>query len=528
MKKLLLLTPILALTIASIALQGCNRSESPSGLPGKPGASTEKNSFGEVTAQLEPGGSLYLYLSTEQLLAGVSDKLASVRQVFDVLPNVGDKDKEKLGKVFDVVTSLIKDSGFEDISGFGASSVMHEPGLYHSKTLLHHYKGKGSGFLWTMFGQKPHALDGLNMLPASTAVAYFGDIDVKLLWSTIQKEVSKAGIPEAEQALAKVPQEFEKATQLNLDKVLNSLDGEFGFALMLDDGHKLTLPIPNLTMDIPEPSLLLAIKVKDDTIFNRLEELMKQSGQQVINVDKPNLKMRTLPVPLPLPIQLRPTIARSEGYLLIASSDSVIQQALAVKGGQAKGLKAEAEFQRLSKDVPLQGNHFSFVSQRFGGTLIGLQQQAMQMMSGGNADGAKTLQSLFGTNAAGCGFCVSANTDEGWLKVGNGNQHPAKVFLAATVAPVAIGAAMALPALAKAKEKAQTISCISNLKQIDLAKRMWATDNNKGENDTPSAADLAKYLANHRMPTCPSGGSYTINAVSQAPECSVSGHVLSK
>jgi len=76
-----------------------------------------------------------------------------------------------------------------------------------------------------------------------------------------------------------------------------------------------------------------------------------------------------------------------------------------------------------------------------------------------------------------------------------------------TVAIVAIGAAVALPLLAKQKAVAQSISCMNNMKQIGLAARMWSSDHNQML--PPDFASMSNEIASPMILVCAQDGSKT-------------------
>lgn len=512
------------LVILAVCLSGLL----PNNLPAQPAAkfvSAEKTSFTEVTAQLDPGGDFYLYLGTAQWLDGLAAKVSGLRQKFITMPGLKDEDRDNVNKGFDLVARLITDSGLEDISGVGMSSIEIEKGMYRNKFLMHHYPGKGTGFLWQLVGKAPHPLTGLDLLPTDTALAFFSDMDLPLLWSFTQDEVAKSGFPQAQEWLAQVPAQFEAKTKVNWNQFLHSLGGEFGVVMTLDPSNNVPIPIPPSHMIlIPAPRLMIVVKVNDDTIFNRIDAELKKNPQ-VVSVDQAGLKMRTMPVPLPLGIELRPTTASSGGYLFIASSDSLIQDALAVKNGQKPGLTSTAEFKHLSQNIPDKGNSFTYMSQRFGQTIITAQQQLMTSSVGNTSGQAQWMQSLFNDyNRPAFSYSVGLNTPDGCLAVGNGNQSAANMVLLPAVAVPGMLAAIAIPNFVKARATAQQNACINNLRQLDAAKNQWALEKVKKEGDVPTKEDLLPYL--RKWPVCPQGGTYTIGALGEPPTCSIPGHAL--
>lgn len=502
---------------------GCGKK---SAAPKSTVVSAERTSFAEVTSQLDPGGNFYLYLGTAQWLEHLSAKVETWRSSFTAMPDINQGNVANINKAFDIINHVIKDSGVEDISGVGMSSVEVEKGMFHNKMLLHHYAGSGNGFLWKLCGKEPHALNGLDLLPANTALAAFSDVELPLLWTVTKEQVAKSGFPQAQEFLEKLPAQFEQKTRLKWDNVLNSLGGEAGFVLTLNESNNIPVPLPGAALTIPEPGLLLVLKVNDDTLFNRIDQEL-QSNPQIVSVESPGLKMRTMPVPIPFLGSLRPTTASSGGYLFIASSDALVNEALAVKSGKSPGLKGTAEFKRLAQNIPDRGNQFTFMSERFGRILFQIQQQAITSQLSKNSQSAQAqwMQSFFRSEPA-FAYSVGMNTAEGCLTIGNGSQSFANMVLLPAVAVPAMLSAIAIPNFVKARSTSQQNACINNLRQLDAAKNQWALENAKPATAVPTKQDLLPFL--RQWPVCPAGGTYTLGPVSEAPTCSVAGHALAQ
>jgi hypothetical protein len=477
-------TPLALLLVVSLglALVGCKKDDTPSSGATSTATPTatpaRQTSFAEVTSQLDPGGNVYAYLATDQWLAGLSTNITRLKGFILSLPDVAEPEREKINQVFDLLAGGVAKSGLENLTGVGLSGVQISPELHRTKLILHHKQGQGDGLFWNMMGKQPHALTGLDFLTTNTAVAAFGDVNIAALWEAIESGLTKSGVPELRDGIKKWPAEFEKQTKLSWAKLLDSFGGEMGLVLTLDQEKKISLPLGGEGLEIPTPGLLFAIKVNDDLLYQRISSELKKS-QMVELTEGEGLQMCAMPIPVPLPVELQITVAHSGDYFFVATSPTMVRNALAVRAGKQPGLRQTPEFAALLKQLPAQGNQFMYADKRFSGTIMEVQKKVLASQNKLKPEQLELIQKLLLRQGPTFGLSIGAHTATGWQSISVGNQDSSASLVAAPVVGVtAVGAAMLLPALAKAKARAQSISCVNNMKQLGLAFRIWASDNN--------------------------------------------------
>jgi prepilin-type N-terminal cleavage/methylation domain-containing protein len=90
------------------------------------------------------------------------------------------------------------------------------------------------------------------------------------------------------------------------------------------------------------------------------------------------------------------------------------------------------------------------------------------------------------------------------------------------VAIIGMLASIAIPNYLRARQAAQKVTCVENLRAIEGAVESWALETRKGTGAAVTYEDISIYLKNKVF--CPSGGttfedSYQITSVDAQPAC---------
>ena len=454
-----------------------------------------QNSFWAVNQHLDLGGSLYLYLSTEQVLAKLDGYLDAISALADAAgQQVGEGERQQIAMAMDMGRTAYEQVGVRDISGFGMSSFALEKDLKRNMMVLHHYPERKNGLLWKMMGAQSHDQQILKMLPADTVVAIHADLDVVTGFDWMRKFITDTAPPEVVAEFAKGLAQMNQA--IKFEDLLRSTGGEMGFFVTLNDAKQVPIPLPpeapqGLELAIAEPGLALMVKVKDDQLMKlitaqlqnpELAEMLKQS-------EEGGVTLHTLTLPeLPVLIDLSPTLMKAGDYIILTTSLKLAKDILAVREGKTEGLAGTAEFKRLAGDMDLKGNQFHFMSSRLGKefakvTKLGMTAAEAQAKGEGPAE-QKILEMIkefsgldVETAKASSQLSVLRVSTEGIVMESHSSGDALGAAPLVVIGVTGIAASMVLPALAKAKAKANAMKSANNAKQLGLGLIVHTQDN---------------------------------------------------
>jgi type II secretory pathway pseudopilin PulG len=486
MKKINILV-VIGVIIGSVILTlNLNQCSSKSEATGKPITSAKKTSFNEVTANLNPGGSLYLYVSTEGLVKAVDEFAQNLRKIIETkLSESPEENKEALA-IYDFIYALIKKSGLMEISGIGVSSIALDEQLNHSKVVVHHYKDKGKGLIWDLMQGGPHELTGLKMLPADTVMAGFADCKLNVLWQWIKNQVEASALPGVKKAILSVEPMMQQQG-IQLSQLLESLTG-MGYLISLDSSTKCPIPMGKIALEIPEPAIAIVCFVKDESLFNLLQAKLPMANPS----EEKGMKKLQFQAPK-MPFTLEPVIVQKDNMMILASNNKILDAMFAAKD-KGNGLIATEEFKKLSTRIPTNGNSFRFVSQRFLGTFLDIQRKIVEMTKGATGKEAKDMAifDLFAPKMA--VFGVLQNTDEGTVYMLNHTMGFESMILLPAAAAAGIVAAIAIPNLLTALQKGKQKATMGDMKSAAMAIESYLTDNYKAP-EAKSFAELNPILS---------------------------------
>lgn len=454
-------------------------------LPALPTASVveekDPTPFGEVTRHLDRGGTFYTYLSTEQAQGWVQTAFADGEgwmREFVLVPEPAPAETKSVKEGLDLARDVYAGLGLAGIDAIGASTLEISGGLKRNVAVIHRDSAAGNGLIWKAFGNAPHELAGLKLMPAETALALHGDLDLATIVAWLQTMTEAHGSKEFRVDFGK---DLKDAA---FQKVLESYGGEVGFFVTLDpvktievpasagvwglfetkppvagtDEKGAAFPTPAAagskdqsppTVKLPEPGFVFTLKVRDDGLQKIIQGLM--SGQRLALQIMPagGVTIHHLPKPMPLdwPFTVQPAMFQVGDYLVIASSPALAAKVVAVQQGKAPALADSAGFKKLAGNLSLQGNQFNYVSE----TLAQLHSaMARRQLEAGPASGSlKKLMIKVMANGMAAQVSVLQVRPEGMVLQTHtrGIGYDSAALLAGAGIPVMLGAAWALPAL---------------------------------------------------------------------------------
>lgn len=420
--------------------------------------------FNAVTSKLDKGGTSYIYFTPANAYVMIQEIFDGSRAIIE--KKISDAEQRKnISSIFDMVDNMVASSGVTDIKGCGFSAKAADNGFYRGKGVI--YAPEKKGVIWKIIGET-HKFSILKKLPANTSFTYYSQSKLDILWSWIKTQI-KNNTPENMQSIDELEHNL-LINGIDLNKLLKSTTGEYGVILTIDPKQKEAVDFGNLPeFSVSHFEFAIFIGVNNSDIFDQIKSRMRPPSQTVDDASPENEIQ--IKLPQNFPEFIKPVIAMNDGLLIVSSNPSLIKK---INDPASPKLVNTPAFKRIAGSIKHdEGLSFKYADRNSTEFVIQLQQALSQ--SNPVQEIISQIQNL---NKPLELFAVTSNYDKGIEMEFNSNIDPTANTLAkAAMLPAALIAAAIFPAIEKGREKAEQIKALSDLKQIGLALKMFAMNN---------------------------------------------------
>ena len=433
---------------------------------------------------------------------------------------------EKAHETLTKLNTFLSNKGFYAINGFGLSIVPRADGNNSTKYFLGRDAEAATLPLWRgTVGGPSRELASLSFVPDDAVMARTATADIPELWKLIKSAVNDILPEEASSEFNDGLANMARTKGIDLDRIIASLSDEILVSVQFSKESTISIPTPAGPKPFPQPSILVGVAVKDDTLPAMLANQIASNALPQIMMQVAGSMVTSINIPASSPVPIQPSFAVHKGFFLFGSTPQVVASAINAFE-QNSGLVNTPQFKRAFAGLPMVNNGIIYASAEFSEQIRELQMMSLANAPGGEGKAiAKIMTEIFGLRPYPTAMVILNRTD-GIVFEGTSPYGGKEVIASTMVAPVGIMAAIAIPSFVKARASAQRNACINNLRQIDAAKEQWTLEQGKSDGDHVDPIGIAEYIKGNRLPQCPKGGIYSINPVGAKPECSIPGHRL--
>ncbi len=457
MKKHIMSWMLAALAFAGVAVQ----------------AQSDEAIFNSTVKQVDMGGTYLNYVNQTEIAKMVRQFADALLKSSMVKDNMEPEQLELITASVNVGLRLVGLEAYkaQAISAKSETAQFGAP-MYFYKTFL--YTGaEPQGIFFDLAPRSNKPFTKLQMVPANARLAFGGHITPAAAWEKIVREFDKETDPLLKSVPNTLTATLSMKHKVDLLELLKSVSGEY-FVVITSSG----------TVEKPVFQLMAVLPDQNGVLGNLLKA----------NIPPEFIKLNETTYMVPrtpeFPDWFAPQILLGEHDITLVTNIEILQATEAAKNN---GLLKTSE--AFLKGIPQEGIGYFYLD--INKQLI---DSLLNMAEAGNMN--EIVSSLPSPRLFGASFL----SDEGYNVYARSNISYVQIQ---TLIPLSYSAGMLLPALNTAREKARTVSCINNLKQIAMCAILFANDN---EDKLPSGTSEEifkqfvdkKYVPNMNIFHCPS------------------------